>query len=487
MNLGSMLEESCSRYPERIALIHEGKRVTYAELNRAVNALGNHLKKLGIGKGDHVSIMLPNSPDFVISYFAAQKIGAVAVTLNVMSTSYELLHFLEDSDSKVFITVTSSARRYEDIKDKLPLCKHLILSDDREDSPFRAIISQGPFELATADIDGEDAAVMIYTSGLTGKPLGAVLTHNNLLTQAALLRILGEGDENDRALAVIPFFHSFGAAANMVAILKTGASTVLMERFTLDTIFAAIQNEKVTYICAVPRLFLGMIFHDKADQYDVSSLRFCITGGSAMNVDIFPAFTSKFGVKLVEGYGLTEASPISVLSRLNMPFKPGSIGIPIPVVEARIVDDSGRELPAGETGELIIRGPNVMKGYYKDQAATAQVIREGWLHTSDLGYIDGDGYIFLTGRKKRMVITSGFNVYPKEVEIVLSLHPAVKESVVVSQPDLMRGEIVKALIVRNPGVAAEERDILKHCRTYLSSYKIPREVEFVDAIPDELK
>lgn len=485
MNLGSMIEESCSRFPERIALIHEGKRVTYAELNRAVNALGSHLKKLGIGKGDHISIMLPNSPDFVISYFAAQKIGAVVVTINVMSTPYELHHFLHNSDSKVFITVTSSARRYEEIKDRLPLCKHLILTDEKEDSPFRTIVNQGPFELETTDIDGEDDAVMIYTSGLTGKPLGAVLTHNNLMTQAELLKVLGDGDENDRALAVIPFFHSFGAAANMIAILKSGASTVLMERFTLDTIFSAIQNEKVTYICAVPRLFLGMLFHDKADQYDLSSLRFCITGGSAMNVEIFNVFEPKFNVKLVEGYGLTEGSPITALSRLDMPFKPGSIGIPIPGVEARIVDDNNRDLPVGETGELIIRGPNVMKGYYKDPGATAQVIKEGWLHTSDLGYIDRDGYIFLTGRKKRMIITSGFNVYPKEVEIVLNMHPAVKESRIISQPDLMRGEIVKALIVKNPGVAAEERDILKHCRTYLSSYKIPREVEFVDAIPDE--
>lgn len=485
MNLGSMIEESCSRFPERIALIHEGKRITYAELNRAVNALGNHLKKLGIGKGDHISIMLPNSPDFVISYFAAQKIGAVVVTINVMSTPYELHHFLHNSDSKVFITVTSSARRYDEIKDRLPLCKHLILTDEKEDSQFRTIVNQGPFELETAGIDGDDDAVMIYTSGLTGKPLGAVLTHNNLMTQAALLKVLGDGDENDRALAVIPFFHSFGAAANMIAILKSGAGTVLMERFTLDTIFSAIQNEKVTYICAVPRLFLGMLFHDKADQYDISSLRFCITGGSAMNVEIFNVFAPKFNVKLLEGYGLTEASPITALSRLDMPFKPGSIGIPIPGVEARIIDDQGVDLPAGETGELIIRGPNVMKGYYKDPDATTQVIREGWLHTSDLGYIDRDGYIFLTGRKKRMVITSGFNVYPKEVEIVLSMHPAVKESRIISQPDLMRGEIVKAFIIKNPDIAADERDILKHCRTYLSSYKIPREVEFVDAIPDE--
>jgi long-chain acyl-CoA synthetase len=293
-----------------------------------------------------------------------------------------------------------------------------------------------------------------------------------------------DGTDKDRCLAVIPFFHSFGACANMVNPLRIGASMVLMDRFTLDSIFSTIEKEKVTYVAAVPRLFLGMIFHDKADSYNIRSLRFCMTGGSAMAPEFFPLFREKFGVLLVEGYGLTEASPICAVSRLDMPLKPGSIGVPIPGAQARVVDDSGCELPRGDVGELIFKGENVMKGYYKDEVMTAQVIKNGWLYTGDLSRIDGDGYIFLMGRKKRMVITSGFNVYPREVEIVLEMHPAVKQALVVSKPDLMRGEIVKAFIVSKPGMSTDEKAIMKHCRTYLSSYKIPREIEFVEKLEE---
>lgn len=482
MNLGIMFDESCRRYQERVALIHDHKQTTYRELQRQVNAFGNYLKWLGLAQGDKISLMLPNCPEFVIAYMAAQKIGCVAITLNVMSTAYELLHFIEDSDTKVFITVSTSAKRFHEIQEKVPLCRHLILTDGSAESPFWKIIGQESDRLEPASVDREDPAVMIYTSGLTGKPLGALLTHGNLLHQATLLGSVGHGNEQDRALAVIPYFHSFGASANLLAILKAGASVVLMERFTLDSIFATIEQERVTYIAAVPRLFLGMIFHNKADAYKTDSVRMCITGGSAMQEEIFRLFEEKFHVKLQEGYGLTEASPICALTRLDMPQKYGSIGIPIPDVEAHIVDDEGHELPRGTVGELIIRGPNVMQGYYKSPEATAQVIKNGWLYTSDLGRMDDDGYIFLTGRKKRMVITSGFNVYPREVEIVLEMHPAVKACRVVSVPDLMRGEIVKALIVKNQNANIDDREILKHCRIYLSSYKIPREIEFVEAI-----
>ncbi len=405
--------------------------------------------------------------------------GAVAVTLNVLSTPYELRFLLANSDAKVLVTQPNLTKRFEEIKADLPLCHHLLTTDD-----MKQITAAGPFSVDIPDIAPDDPAAMIYTSGLTGKPLGAMLTHHNLLTQSALLKLTCNGDESFRGLAVIPHFHSFGAVGNMLSPIWLGASVVLMERFTLDSIFKAIEKEKVTYIAAVPRLFMGMIFHDKADQYDVSSLKFCVTGGSAMPPEFIPLFKEKFGVPLIEGYGLTEASPVCSLSRLEMTVKPGSIGIPIPGVQARIVDNAGRELPSGDIGELLIKGDNVMKGYYKDAEKTAQVIKDGWLHTGDLARIDADGYIFLTGRMKRMVITSGFNVYPVEVESVLEMHPSVQASRIVSKPDLMRGEIVKALIVVKAGMTPDEKAIMKHCRTYLSSYKIPREIEFVEKLED---
>jgi long-chain acyl-CoA synthetase len=225
-----------------------------------------------------------------------------------------------------------------------------------------------------------------------------------------------------------------------------------------------------------------MLLQEGAGNFDISSLKFCVTGGSAMPPAYMPQFEKRFKVKLREGYGLTEASPVCSVTRLDMEQKPGSIGVPIPGLQARIVDDADRDLPRGEIGELIVKGPNVMKGYYKDEAATALVLRDGWLHTGDLALIDPDGHIFIKGRKKRMIITSGFNVYPREVEIVLNMHPAVQDSKVIGKSDLMRGEVVKALIVKKEGASADEKAILRHCRTYLSSYKIPREIEFVDRL-----
>jgi long-chain acyl-CoA synthetase len=483
MSLGRMLEESTRRYPNNVATIYDGKSLTYEALHKAVNSLGNELRSRGIQKGDKVAIMLPNCPEFVISYFAVQKLGAVAVTVSILSTPYELRHLLGNSDTKCVITETPLAKRYEEIREDIPVCKYIIITSGLDTvSQFREIIEKGPFTLEMPDITDEDPAVMIYTAGLTGRPLGAVLTNGNLLSQSDLLWSVYNATEKDRGLAVIPLFHAFGAVANMLAVIRIGASVVLLDRITMEAIFSTIEKEKVTYIAAVPRLFLGMIMQNDAEKYDVSSIDFCITGGSTMPPEFIPVFEQKFNVILREGYGLTEASPVCSVGRRDMAHKLGSIGTVIPDVEAKTVDSQGNEVPRGEIGELVIRGVNVMKGYYKSDEATAQVIRNGWLHTSDLAKIDEDGYIFLTGRKKRMIITSAFNVYPREVEMVLGLHPAVQAAMVIGQPDLMRGEIVKALIVRNPDIPVSEKELTRHCRTYLSSYKVPRAIEFVESI-----
>ncbi len=480
MNMATMLQETAEKYPENAAIIYEGNAISYRELNGFVNSLSHHFRTLGIEKGDKIALMLPNSPEFVISYFAALRLGAIAVTLNVMSTSYELLHVIEDSDAKIFITMESLAKRFHEIQDRLTLCRHLIVSGGLDaGSPFGEIINNEPVVLDIPELHGDDPAVMIYTSGLTGKPVGAVLTFNNLRTQAVLLRTVFDGTEKDRSLAVIPLFHSFGAAVNMLAAIHVGAGIVLMDRFTMDGIFAAIQKEKVTYIAAVPRLFMGMLLHERRVEYDLSSLRFGITGGSAMPPELFPEFEKHLGIRVLEGYGLTETSPCCVFTMPKLKQKPGSIGTILPGVEVKVIDEDDREVPAGVTGELVIRGDVVMQGYYKDEEATAEVMRGGWLHSGDLAYMDEEGYVFLVGLKKRMIITSGFNVYPKEVELVLGMHPAVDTAKVIGQIDQMRGEIVKALIVKKPGVAADEKEVMRHCRTYLSSYKVPREVEFV--------
>lgn len=479
MNLVRLVEEAARNFAERPALISENQRISYSELNRSINAVAHFLKQAGVTKGDKVAVMLPNIPEFIYCYFAVVKLGAVAVTLNTLSTSYELSYLLENSDAKVLLTSEAVRKRYEEIKNKLTFCKNFVAIDS---TSFRKTITDGPFSDPAISIDPEDPAVMIYTSGLTGKPLGAVLTHRNLSSQANLICTLIQRTSEDKGLSLIPLFHAFGATANMIAIMKSGCSVVMMDRFTLEGIFSAIEKEKITYICAVPRLYLGMMFFEGAAKYDVSSLVVCVTGGSPMPPEFIPAFEKQFGVKILEGYGLTEASPVCSFTRVGMVQKPGSIGTAIPDALIRIVDENGHEVPRGEVGELIVRGENVMRGYYKDDAATASVIKNGWLMTGDLAKMDQDDYIFLTGRKKRMIITSGFNVYPREVENVINQHPAVKTSRVVAKEDLMRGEIVKAEIVKKSGALVDDKEIMKHCRIYLSPYKVPREVEFVEKI-----
>ena len=469
MDISKLLEQLSSIHSQKTALIQGDTKISYESLNRQVSSLAAHLKNIVIEKGDKVAVMFPNRIEFVVSYFAAIRCGGVAVTLNVMSTPYEMSHFLNDSDAKIIITTSDYAKRYEEIRDSLVICKQIIVLDSIDDIP-----QVNP--VTFPELNEQDVAVMIYTAGLTGNSFGVELTHGNLLSQTPLINETFNATADDRALAIIPYFHSFGAVANLLSIIAVGGSVVLLERFSIDSIFATIAKERVTYIAAVPRLFLGMLFHEKAERYDTSSLRFLVTGGSAMPVEVFPAFEQKFGIKIHEGYGLTEASPVCAVCNIDMPHKPGSIGVPISAIKAKIVDENGNELPSGTIGELIISGPNVMKGYYKQPEATSNVLKNGWLYTGDLAKQDDDGYLYIAGLKKRMIITSGFNVYPQEVEQVLEIHPAVAKATVTGKPDLMRGELVCVKIELKDGSIMDEKEILRFCRQHLSNYKVPREI-----------
>jgi len=483
--LPGMMASVCSRFRQKTALIHGNRRMTYGDMEKATAAVSAFLQNGGITKGDHVVVMLSNIPEFVISYWAILAAGAVAVTINDHSTSHELKFLLENSDARALILSPTVLKRYEDIKDDLPREITVILTegDGGANATLTDIIDGNPAPFTPPALSGDDPAVMIYSAGLTGDPRGAVLTHGNLLTQSTLLRDMCEGTEKDRGLCIIPLFHAFGAVANMIAIFYMGGSIVMMSGFSIDAILGAIEQEKITYIAAVPRLFLGILIYKDSEKYDLTSLRLCITGGSKMPVEFFETFQKQFNLQLMEGYGLTEASPVCSFSRPFMEHKPGSIGIPIPCAEVAVIDDEGNFLQTGETGELLVKGPHVMKEYYNDPDATATVMKETWLRTGDLAYIDEEGYIFLQGLKKRMIITSGFNVYPKEVEKILNTHPDIVETLVTGKEDLMRGEIVTAHVMTRKGSTIDDRDIMQYCRTYLSSYKCPREVRFVDALP----
>jgi long-chain acyl-CoA synthetase len=485
INLALLLDESVQSHADRTVLIAENQRITYSQLQSAVYTAAQSLKNRGMEKGDKVALMLPNIPEFFYYCLAVVRSGAVVVLLNTSSTPAELRYLLNNSDAKILIAQEPGGKRYREIQDQLETCRilHTIHSGQK---PFMAgqESSRYPEETLTTAIDPDDPAMMIYTAGLTGKPLGAVLTHRNLCEELNMIQPIFRREPDDVGLCLIPLFHSFGATVNMLNVIQAGCSTVMMDRLTMDGLFSTIERNRITYICAVPRLYIGMVFYDKAEKYDVSSLKLCVTGGSAMPPEFIPLFEQKFGVRILEGYGLTEASPACSFNRIELAAKPGSIGSPLTGIDIKIVDETGQELPTNQVGELIIRGGNVMKGYYKDDAATAAVIKDGWLYTGDLGRMDEDHYIFLTGLKKRMIITSGFNVYPREVETVLNIHPAVKESRVVGKEDLMRGELVKAEVVLRDGFQPDDKEIIRHCKTYLSPYKVPREVEFVSSIAE---
>lgn len=478
-----MLEKSVERYADRPVLAADGRRITYGQLNDAVEVTTRRLARLGMKKGDKVALMLPNIPEFVYCYFAIVRAGAVAVLLNTSSTPFELTYLLNNSDAKILITQPAGEKRYNEIKDRLTSCHTAYIVN--AGNGFTDTVNEDSYSqnnLAPAVIDPDDPAEIIYTAGLTGKPLGAVLTHRNLCAELDMIQQVFRRQPDDVGLCLIPLFHSFGATVNMLNVIQAGCSTVMMDRLTMDTLFSTIEKEKITYICSVPRLYVGMVFDDKASKYDLSSLKLCVTGGSAMPAEFIPVFEEKFGVRLLEGYGLTEAAPACSFNLMDRPAKHGSIGTALIGIDIKIVDDEGRELPRHETGEVIVRGANVMKGYYKNDEATATVIKDGWLHTGDLGRMDEEDYIFLTGRKKRMIITSGFNVYPQEVEEVLRLHPAVADTLVIGKEDLMRGEIVRAQVILRQGHQPDDKEIIRYCKEYLSSYKAPREIEFVTSL-----
>ncbi len=482
VNLALLLAESVQKHADRPVLIAGDQRITYRQLQSAVSNVAQSLKKLGMEKGDKVAVMLPNIPEFFYCCFAAYQAGAVTVLLNTASTPAEMTYLLNNSDAKILITYAPGEKRYLEIKDQLATC-HSLFPVNPGQNNFITEREDSPEPLSTV-IDPDDPAVMIYTAGLTGKPLGAVLTHGNLCAQLNMIQPIFRREPDDIGLCLIPLFHSFGATVNMLNVIQAGCSTVMMDRFTMDSLLSIIEKEKITYICAVPRLYIGMVLYEKTAKYDLSSLKLCVTGGSAMPPDFIPLFEQKLGVRILEGYGLTEGSPACSFNRIESVAKPGSIGTALTGIDIKIVDEAGQELPRNTIGELIVRGGNVMKGYYKNDEATAHVLRDGWLYTGDLGRMDDDNYIFLTGIKKRMIITSGFNVYPREVETVLNMHPAVQDSRVLGKEDLMRGELVKAQIVLRDGHHPDDKEIIRHCKVYLSTYKVPREVEFVSSIED---
>ncbi|MBN1344637.1 MAG: long-chain fatty acid--CoA ligase [Phycisphaerae bacterium] len=492
LNLAFMLDQSGQAFPEQTALIIDDFRITHEQLQRASKRMAALLKAKGIARGDKVAILLPNVPQFTIAYFGILRLGAVAVTLNVLSAGDEVSYYLEDSDAKMLIAWHDFAPAATAGFNAADSCKGLLMvgGGDAEDLTNQVLATEPWEDLAPTTPD--DTAVIIYTSGTTGRSKGVELTHFNLYSNAQYMplwlqssypekmELLGPGNVT---LAALPLFHSFGQTCMQNSALMYGGAICYLPRWDACAAMEAIEKHKITIFAGVPTMYMSWLAMDANNQYDLSSLRATMSGGAPLPWAIHEQMKAKFGLTVLQGFGLTETSPVCCFSQLSAPILPNSSGRPIWGVEMRVVDENGQFVERGTEGEIVVRGHCVMKGYYKKPEATAEAFIDGWFRTGDIGKIDAEGNVFVIDRKKEMVLRGGFNVYPAEVERVIFEHPDIQEVAVIGVPDEYFGEEVMAIVVGRPGTRLSADDIVAHCKEHLAAYKYPRIVEFREALP----
>ncbi|MGM9927213.1 MAG: fatty acid--CoA ligase family protein [Bacillus sp. (in: firmicutes)] len=496
MNLSSRLHESALAYGDKVAYRFLDQQKTYAELDEAITKVASALSKLGIQKGDHVALIIGNSSHFLIGFYGALRVGATIIPINPIYTSDEMKYILLDGDVKAVITLDALVPVMAAMSDSLPNVEHYIICEsglvqernnvtDLSIMPkllsFDQLVSLGDDTFEGPVLSEDDVAVILYTSGTTGKPKGAMLTHRNIFSNARDIGTYLDFKEDDIVIVTLPMFHVFGLTVAMNAPLIKGGTIVIVPKFSPAEIFRLTKKYKANVFVGVPTMYNFLLHHD-GEQGNLQTLRLCISGGSSLPVALLHSFEQKFQVTILEGYGLSEAAPVTCFNGVDKPRKPGSIGSSIVNVENKVVNERGEELAVGEVGELIVKGPNVMKGYYKMPKETADVIKGEWLYTGDLAKMDEDGYFYIVDRKKDTIIVGGYNVYPREVEEVLYAHPAVVEAAVVGVPDINFGEAVQAfLVLKNQSVSVDE--MRQYCSEHLAKYKIPTSIEFLEELP----
>ena len=477
MNLARLADDSVQRYGEYVSLVFEGSEWTNVAQQRAANRFAHALRRLGVGPGDRVLVLLPNCPEVLQAYAGILKTGAVIVPVVFLLGAAEVRHILADSEAKVVVTAP-------EFVDKLDgWAGPVVLVGGGERGPAWAdVIAAESDTFTTVERDDRDLAVLLYTSGTTGRPKGVALSHDNLASNARSAASLYELDRTRWSLMVLPLSHSYGLTV-MNAGNILGTRGVLLRWFNPEGVLEAIQRHRVESMSAVPTMLLYLLHYPDAGRFDTSSMRVWGSGAAPLPLEIVEPFEKKFGGRIQEGYGLTEASPVVSAHRLSGVRKLGSVGQPIPGVEVAILDDADRALPAGDVGEVCVRGPNVMQGYYRLPEETARTLRNGWLHTGDMGRLDADGFLYIVERKKDLIIRGGFNIYPREVEEVLYAHPAIAEAAVVGMRDPTLGEDVLAFVVLKPGATADAAAVMAFCQERLARYKCPKQVRFLDALP----
>lgn len=499
-----VLEEVAEKYPNHLAVVFQGREITYQELGKWVRDLAASLAQIGLTKGERVAIMLPNCPQYIVGYYAILKIGGIAVNVNPMYVERELEFQLKDAGVENILAFRDFYPRLQAIKETVRL-KRIILTDlDDLTQPLSPGIQRsgktaGVFEYIellsqgnglnppSIDVKSDDVALLQYTGGTTGFSKGAILTHRNLVSNVIQCVSWNQGAERgkERMLAVLPLFHVYGMTVSMNEAIYLAATIILLPRFNVDDTLEAINKYQPTRFPGVPTMYIALMNHPRLKEYNISSIKVCSSGSAPMPVEALRQFEELTGGKISEGYGLTEASPVTHSNPFSGKRKVGSIGLPRPDTEAKIMDlETGeKELPPGEVGELCIRGPQVMKGYWNRPEETRKTLRNQWLYTGDIGRMDEEGYFYIVDRKKDMIICGGYNVYPRDVEEALYLNPKIQEACIVGVPDAYRGETVKAFIVLKEGEKSSEEEIIEFCRKNLAKYKAPTVVEFRKELP----
>jgi len=506
LNLAHLLEHQTRLTPDRTAIVCRPYVLTYRQLDAMSSQVAAGLRALGFGPGDHIALSCPNTPHFPIAYYGILKLGGVVVPLNVLFKPREIASQLQDSDARAMLVfegapelpMSAMARQ---ACDEVPAFRQLIVMtiDPEAPSPVDRALTLGqlmhgqPTTFPVHPSAPDDTAVILYTSGTTGQSKGAELTHLNMTINALASRdmfapLLDRGLEaTNVTLITLPLFHSTGQTGQMNAGIAGGWTLVLLPRFEAGAVLHAFETEKASCWIGVPTMYWSLLQHARTHQVDVAkaaaTLRCCVSGGAPMPRQVLTDFESTFGVRVLEGYGLSETSPVACFNQVYRPSKPGTVGLPIVACEIAIVDDADRQLPVGERGEIVIRGHNIMKGYYKRPAETAEALKNGWFHTGDIGVLDTDGYLTIVDRKKDLVLRGGMNVYPREIEEVLMTHPAVSLAAVIGVPDERLGEEVKAFIVRKPGAELTAEELIAWSKEQLAAFKYPRTIEFRDSLP----
>jgi len=479
MNIAHHVARARHFFPDKPAILFETRTYTYRELDETTNRLANGLRALGIRRGDRVSLFLPNIPAFALAYLATLRIGAVAVSINSLFKTDEVRYIVNDSDSVALFTTADLYPQLD--RAGMPGLKQVIIAEGQVGGEIQLddLVAKGASTFQAEDMDREENAALLYTSGTTGNPKGVILTHGNIISNIYATNHHAGMRPDDRLMLFLPLFHCFGQNFIMNAAFNVGATLLLHRRFDMERTVDSIQRDGATMFFAVPTIYIYLLGNP---NYDLSSIRYWFSAAAAMPHEIALQWLDRTGKPINEGYGLTECSPFAAYNH-DFRYKPATVGTPIENVEMKIFNEDDQEVPVGEMGEIVIRGPNVMKGYFGKEKDSAAALRSGWLHSGDIGYQDDEGYFHIADRVKDMINAAGFKVYPVEVENVLYKHPAIQEAAVYGVPDPVKGEAVEAAIVLRAGAQATPEEIIEFCRSRIAVFKAPRAVHLVPQLP----